>query len=834
MEIFFVGWLLLEVKNMLAKVGLMRRGGTSITIRTAFGPVLLSALMICAAFALSSRELERIAQGTPLGVPTQPHFGLFSDPTVTLTCDNGKIIENPGKDETTICSNEKTSMNFGTGSYQLGAGGDSGYTFSGWSTTGDVSMSGDTLTVSGAGGLTAAFSACTSPTIGTPASQVRNGFQQAWVNWSYTNGVPSFSWSANGASLSSPAISEGSGSASINLNDLTAATTYDYTASVEGNCGTNVQESGSFSTASSTIVVDGSSATFENDTTTVSTKLTTSLSHDLIIAQVVSSTNPGYVTKCTDAESLSWSQRTNYTPASASPWEFIWSAEASTPLSSDSITCTYSTTGNFGLIVFGVANAYLASSFDNGSGIPCKAQGVPTVSCSVTTTDANDMLLGLVASYHTSGSPAITPGSGFTQINQEDVGPYGMAEFSGIESTPGTYAISATDSGVSGMAIVGDAVRAADYIGWTYELQSPTSPYLLLQDGPIVAGAEVNVTATCQRFGSSGNPTTPGSINFPAGTSGPSGYYQVGFPLLTAAGIPNSGGDIETFSLSLAGLCTTGFYGSQLTESNSKWIVTAGGFPGDWTDLNYVSVGFGTTSDFVPYVIDPNGEGYTAAALSLVHTTAADCETAFTVTSTQTVNALIGGSGSSQTTSATSTYGGQYPGWGNDSGVSLGWIVGGIMNDTALEANSAWPVSYESTAAVPLTTTDWLDDASFNYGHPTNTSYLVYEIPPTYQQSNPYPLAVSQNTTYASTSGTELSVDMGVNVGALSLGVSVPLTYTTTDVYTTQPTLKCLFYDPSTTQTAIFYYTFNGGTYTEAAVIHVWLAGYCPEGEETC
>ena len=804
---------------MLGRIRLAGRGGTSGTIRTAIGPVLFSALVICAGFALSSVEIDRGSRAAQLSQPTQPHFSLFSDPTVTLTCENGKILENPGKNEATICSNEKTSMSFGTGSYQLGASGDSGYTFSGWSTSGDVSISGDTLTVSGAGGVTAAFSACTAPSIGTPSPQVRNGYQQAWVNWSYSNGVPSFSWTANGVSLAAPTINAGSDSASINLNDLTAGTTYDYTASVEGACGINVQESGSFSTASSMLTIDGSSATFENDSKTVSTELSTSLSHDLIIAQVVSSTNPGYVTKCSDSESLSWSQRTNYTPTSASPWEFIWSAEASAPLSSDSITCTYSTTGNFGLIVFGVANAYLASPFDNGSGIPCKAQGVPTASCKVTTTDPDDMLLGLVASYHTSGSPAITPGSGFTQINQEDVGPYGMAEFSGIESTPGTYTISATDSGVSGMAIVGDALQAAAYEGWVSNMTA--NGYLLDQIGSPLQNASVWPAAQC------GFEAAPGdyiveSSSFTGSTASASGFFQLHeSPYVrswTQEG-PHYVGYTETQTLNGGGNCvTTDSLGDSPYTVSQSHIVLWADRTGSWNATDYVGSTSSPTNDYQQFGLESNGIDVAATAVAFIHTQYAECQITTSTGMSQTVSSFLAGSGYSYSSGNSTTQTNLQP-YGNDSSVAWHYTTSGVMNETsgAIVSNS-YAVSgpYGLILGEPFTDPD---SAPPN----TSTRYTVTVYPGGLIDGESW----FNGGNYTSTSGLDMSVGLSGGWGGESIGPGayVDLSYTTSEQTSSQKEIYCSFEDPSSTEPSLFYFWADGSETSIGAAInvHIWF-----------
>ncbi len=65
-------------------------------------------------------------------------------------------------------------------------------------------------------------------------------------------------------------------------------------------------------------------------------------------------------------------------------------------------------------------------------------------------------------------------------------------------------------------------------------------------------------------------------------------------------------------------------------------------------------------------------------------------------------------------------------------------------------------------------------------------------------------------------------LDLGVNVGVLSVGVSVPWTYTTTMIYTTQPVLNCESSDPSSSQAAVFHFTFDGRSLSQADVILIW------------
>jgi hypothetical protein len=410
------------------------------------------------------------------------------------------------------------------------------------------------------------------------------------------------------------------------------------------------------------------------------------------------------------------------------------------------------------------------------------------------------------------------------------------------------YELSATNScGTSPIesGIFSTSAAPTDaYVGWVYYLESPSNPHELLQDGTVAPNVEVNVTAVCQMYGNYGKLGSPGKVLFyyneyPGENVGmitnSEGYYDFDFPLYAAAAAGNLG-DIQFFTLSAGGNCLTQdtYEGPSSNYANANLEVTAGGFAGLWTDLEYVPSTMNSQTDYRSFVLDANPLGYSAAALALVHTSAANCASALTTTSTQTVIASAGGNGNSQTYTATETFGGQYPGWGVDSGVSLGWAVGGVVNDSSLTPVSDWPDGNEPTvAAVPYTTTDWLSDTTWNLGNP-GPGYLALEIPPSYTESNPYLFTVSQTTTYSSTSGTEIDVEVGVNVGFVSAGIGVELTYTTTDVYTTQPSLSCELYDPSTTQTAVFYYTFDGGTTNLADVIHVWLPGYCAVGEQDC
>jgi hypothetical protein len=107
---------------------------------------------------------------------------------------------------------------------------------------------------------------CTPPSINkAPAVSVQSGYRQTWINWSWADSgtdpqTPLLAWNAvGGSSLPMPEPQIGvvhwanggpsqSQNASINLNALSAGTTYDFTVEVE-NCGGTATDSGSFTTS---------------------------------------------------------------------------------------------------------------------------------------------------------------------------------------------------------------------------------------------------------------------------------------------------------------------------------------------------------------------------------------------------------------------------------------------------------------------------------------------------------------------------------------------------------------------------------------------------------
>lgn len=799
--------------------------------RTQVLVIALATLELCAVIAGIASPfpggLARLKFAGPSTFVPQPvgqggQLSAFTDYEVTMYCDNGEIYE-AVKGDPVLCDNGQGGGDFPAGSYGLGAVADSGYQFSSWSATGDVKMSGSTMTVSGTGTVTATFTACSGISVSTPSSFVQYGYRQAWVNFSYTSGASqSFSWGANNATYANPTPTGGPAGTSYDLNDLAAGTTYSYTVLVSGHCAESVQKSGTFTTASSLPIIDGSNDTFQNSSTSASTNLTTSLTHDLIVAEVAVSTSSGKVTSCASA-GLNWTQRASYTPSTASPWVFEWDAKSAGKLTNEKITCTYSATLNIGLIVFGVANAYLASPYDNGSSpdtAPCKAQGVPEVLCQITTTEPDDLLLGLVASYHTTGSPAITPGHGYTQIQQKDVGPYSMAEFYATGPSTGTYTISANDSGVSGMAIIGDAVRPADFIGWVSNMTS--NALLLDQVGAVMPRSSVWLGAKCYYETAPGDVIGPYYRNFSAVVTDASGYFQLGVPpppySWTQSG-PHYTAYTETQTLGVNGVCTTSDNQGDgpWTASNSKYLLGAD-YKGYWNATVYVSSTFSPANDYQQFGLEPNGVDVAATAVAFIHTQYAECLITTATGMSQTVSSYLAGSGFSYSSGNSTSQANEQP-YGNDSSIAWHYTTSGVMNETSgAVVTNTYAVSgpYGVILGEPFTDPD---SAPPN----TTTPYTLTVYPGGLIDG--YSWLNGGN--YTSTSGLDISVGLSGGWGGESIGPGayVDLSYTTSETASSQKEIYCSFEDPSTTEPVVFYLWADGSETSigEAINVHIWL-----------
>jgi hypothetical protein len=797
----------------------------------AFGPQ--------SAMALGHETVRFTHVSIPHSADGQSGLSAFTtDYTVTFYCYNGVIIL-VTKGDTQLCSNSEGGASFPAGSYTLTFAPDPGYTWNGQvSTTGSVSWLSGEMKVSGYGTLTATFNGCTSgPSISSAASQVQYGYRQAWVNWSFSYGElgyggPGFSWSVGSTTLPYPALSGSGGARSVDLNDLTAGTTYSYTVSAANNCGT-AEKSGSFTTASSLLTIDGSNVTYSTTgATSLTTTLTTNLSHDLIIAQVISSDNTGNVTGCTDSQRphLTWNQRAAYVVSSGSPADFEMYAEASSPLSSDSITCTFSVANYLGgLVVFGVANAYLASPYDPEKA--CTAQGTTGVSCTVTTTSPDDMLLGFVSSYHASGAP-LKPGSGFQQIRQEDAGPYDLAEFAEAGSNTGSYTISATKSDGVGMALIGDAVKVAPFVGWVSQMVSNQS--MLDQIGMPMGGVHVWPVASCYFETVAATWYVGINHNFTGATTSSSGYYQVGLPESTTYSIHSKYyNPVVTQTLGWNGACvTTDNYGNKYSQSHSGFALYSN-VNGYWNATAYFPATPSARYDYQQFGLPPNNEGVTSAGVGFVHNLNAGCTIGLANGESQSIQSSFNIAGTTFATGNTGYYNHMTTASAandSESNIALDWNTTGVLNESSGVSSASSVIlaayTYNHNPYSHSTDTVSFVDPDGSIASPGTTNYTVG---PGHTAWENY----SNGGSFTSSGGLDLAIGLTGGWDALQFGGDLlSVQYETLANVSAGHEIDCSIHNPSTTENLQYYMIVDGSQVGagEAVNVHLWFDRYCFTG----
>jgi hypothetical protein len=185
-----------------------------------------------------------------------------------------------------------------------------------------------------------------------------------------------------------------------------------------------ITETAAFTTSSGgSIALDGHNINTAGNVASLTITITTSHSPDLIILVIghdngVDAISSGYPR---DTAGLTWIKRADNTGDSnrgSTMWYYY--AISSGTLSSDTITVQFSGTDNTELEVFGVSGANTASPFDSNSGLPAVHNdntGVPNPSVSMSTSNANDMIIGFVL-FKSSGTYSVSAGTGFTLIDQ--------------------------------------------------------------------------------------------------------------------------------------------------------------------------------------------------------------------------------------------------------------------------------------------------------------------------------------------------------------------------------------------------------------------------------
>jgi len=214
------------------------------------------------------------------------------------------------------------------------------------------------------------------------------------------------------------------------------------------------------------LALDGSASAGSTvaGTATISVALTTAQFPDVIY--VVVANDNGATINVPTASGLTFTQRgSQVNGRSESIADFY--AIASSPLSSVTITATDGGRNDMVIVAFGIVGANTASPFDTHAGIPASATGRGTsASVTISTTNANDFIIGAFADSGTHRPSRGTAGTGFTLIatqgDNADQIVDGSAEYQIVSTAQTNLAVTFTaDPSASDWAGIADAVVRA-------------------------------------------------------------------------------------------------------------------------------------------------------------------------------------------------------------------------------------------------------------------------------------------------------------------------------------------------------------------------------------
>jgi len=192
--------------------------------------------------------------------------------------------------------------------------------------------------------------------------------------------------------------------------------------------------------------------------------LSTTQPNDVIILQITQDYTHSFAPS--DAAGLNWVERSSNFPLQANSEEVDeWWAVASSPLTSDTINLgeSGSSSHNTVAIAYGISGANTANPFDSNSGLPYTksgTSGTPTIT-GVSTSNANDMIIGLVGYRATSTNQ--TAASGYTLIASQTFSSsqqWGAAEYQKVTSAQSGISVSwGTSMSSSDWTMIVDAIQ---------------------------------------------------------------------------------------------------------------------------------------------------------------------------------------------------------------------------------------------------------------------------------------------------------------------------------------------------------------------------------------
>ncbi|MDE1874387.1 MAG: hypothetical protein KGI04_04725 [Candidatus Micrarchaeota archaeon] len=256
-------------------------------------------------------------------------------------------------------------------------------------------------------------------------------------------------------------------SSTLSSSTLTtlASTSASSSTSLSTSLSTSVSSTSVSSTSLSTTTIipfgiDGSSSCSGASAAFCSLSLTTSYANELILLAQSNNGAPSCTTP-QSTPSLTWTQRTTEPFGTNGELCEYYAVDSSSGSLSVNAEWT-SSTGSLSAIIFTVSSANTISPYDSNAAVPCVAasSGSPT-SCTLSTTNPNDMIIGYLGAY---GGPAISAGSGFALVPSTcPVGGGGAAveqcgEYKLVSSAQSNLAVTFTGA-TANTGIIGDAIK---------------------------------------------------------------------------------------------------------------------------------------------------------------------------------------------------------------------------------------------------------------------------------------------------------------------------------------------------------------------------------------
>ena len=225
--------------------------------------------------------------------------------------------------------------------------------------------------------------------------------------------------------------------------------------------------------------IDGSCSGRQGSSTgkSVTCKITTSKTNDLVyLAIAFPNLDSQTVTLSDSAGKLSFSSRASM-KGGANIEIFTFYAVASSKLSSDTITASYTTSSESTIVAFGINGTNTTSPFDSNSAVPDTGKGNSNhLTATISTSNANDMIVGVGAQGQGGTLSATTTGFALVGDTQQTT-PSINAMYDVVGSTESTQTIEMTSTIAYNWVFVADAVAAGSGSGSTMENISTTYTY---------------------------------------------------------------------------------------------------------------------------------------------------------------------------------------------------------------------------------------------------------------------------------------------------------------------------------------------------------------------